>query len=93
MDIERYSNITKLLRVTAYVIRFADNLKKRVRQKSQGNLSKELTANKLKISETLWIKSVQMTAFVNELSFLNRKTSKSTPPIRVAQFGLFLSED
>ena len=30
MDIERYSNITKLLRVTAYVIRFADNLNKRV---------------------------------------------------------------
>ena len=44
-------------------------------------------------SETLWIKSVQTTAFVDELSFLNRKSSKSTPPIRKAQFGLFLSED
>lgn len=44
-------------------------------------------------SETLWIKSVQTTAFVDELSFLNRKSSKSTPPIRVAQFGLFLSEN
>ena len=44
-------------------------------------------------SETLWIKSVQTTAFVDELSFLNRKSSKSTPPIRVAQFGIFLSEN
>lgn len=44
-------------------------------------------------SETLWIKSVQTTAFVDELSFLNRKSSKSTPLIRVAQFGLFLSEN
>ena len=88
MDIERYSNITKLLRVTAYVIRFADNLNKRVQKQCQENLSKEL-----KISETLWIKSVQTAAFVDELSFLNRKNSKSTPPIRVAQFGLFLSED
>ena len=44
-------------------------------------------------SETLWIKSVQTTAFVDQLSFLNRKSSKSTPPIRVPQFGLFLSEN
>lgn len=34
-----------------------------------------------------------MSAFAEELSFLNRKDSKFTPPIRVAQFGLFLSED
>ena len=37
MDIERYSNITKLPRVTAYVIRFADNLNKRVRKQCQEN--------------------------------------------------------
>ena len=34
-----------------------------------------------------------MSAFAEELSFLNRKDSKFTPPVRVAQFGLFLSED
>lgn len=32
-------------------------------------------------------------AFVDELSFLNRKQGKATPPIRVTQFGLFLRED
>ena len=93
MDIDRYSNITKLLRVTAYVIRFVDTLKKRKRRESHGNLSNELTADELNNSETLWIKSVQAKAFVDELSFLNRKNFKCTPPIRVAQFGLFLNDD
>ena len=93
VDIEHYSNITTLFRVTAYVIRFVNTLKKRMRSESQGNLSNELTADELRNSETLWIKSVRANAFVDELAFLNRKNSKSTPPIRVAQFGLFLSED
>ena len=44
-------------------------------------------------AEILWVKAVQMSAFAEELSFLNRKDSKFTPPIRVAQFRLFLSED
>ena len=92
IDIERYSNITSLLRVTAYVIRFINNLKKRTQGKSRGDLN-ELTADELKNSDTLWIKTVQTTAFVDELSFLNRKNVKTTPPIRVTQFGLFLSED
>ena len=64
-----------------------------MRRQSQGNLSNELTADELKKSETLWIKSVQANSFVDELSLLNKKNSKSTPPIRVAQFGLFLGED
>ena len=53
MDIERYSNITTLLRVTAYVIRFVNTVKKRMRKESKGNLSNELTADELKNSETL----------------------------------------
>ena len=93
IDIERYSNITTLLGVTAYVTRFVNSLKKRAQGKNNGDLNQELTADELMNSETLWIKSVQTTAFVDELSFLNRKSSKSTPPIRVAQFGLFLSEN
>ena len=85
IDIERYNNITSLLRVTAYV-----NLKTSPRR--QQNL-KELRADKLKNAETLWIKSVQASAFIEERSFLNWKDCKATPPIQVIQFGLFLSED
>ena len=92
IDIERYSNITNLLRVTAYVSRFINNLKMKPQGKSQRNLN-ELRADELKNAEILWVKSVQKSAFTEELSFLKRNDSKSTPPIREGQFGLFLNED
>ena len=87
IDTERYSNITSLLRVTAFVIRFVNNFKMRTQRKSPRHI------NELKNAEILWVKAVQISAFAEELSFLNRKDSKFTPPFRVAQFGLFLSED
>ena len=74
------------------MIRFIDNFKARVQQGINRN-SKELMADDLKHAEILWIKSVQKTAFAAEISFLIGKVSKSQPPIRVIQFGLFLSED
>ena len=89
IDIEHYNNIMSLLCVTTYVIRFVNNLK--TSQRSQRNL-KELRADELKNTKTLWIKSVQASAFIKELSFLNRKDRKATPPIWVTQFGLFLSK-
>ena len=92
IDIERFSSITNLLRVTAYVNRFINNLKMKTQRKSQRNLN-ELRADELKNAEILWINAVQKSAFTEELSFLKRNDSKSTPPIRVAQFGLFLNED
>lgn len=75
IDIEHYNNIMSLLCVTTYVIRFVNNLKT-----SQRNL-KELRGDKLKNTKTLWIKSVQTSAFIEELSFQNRKDRKATPPI------------
>ena len=64
----------------------------KTQRKSQRNLN-ELRADELKNAEILWINAVQKSAFTEELSFLKRNDSKSTPPIRVAQFGLFLNED
>ena len=90
MNIDHYSNITCLLRVTAYVVRFIKNIK--TKDQSERNL-KELRADELKDVEVLWVKSVQSSAFVDELSFLNRKQGKATPPIRVMQFGSFLGKD
>ena len=92
INIKRYDNIMKLLRIAAYVIRFINNLKKRASEKSQRDIN-ELRADELKNAENLRVHSVQTTAFADKLSFLNRKDSKSKPPIRVSQFGLFLSED
>ena len=90
IDIEHYNNIMSLLRVTTYVIRFVNNLK--TNQRSQRNL-KELRADELKNTKTLWIKSVQASVFIEGLSFLNWKDRKATPPIWVTQFGLFQSKD
>ena len=90
MNIDHYSNITRLLRVTAYVVRFIKNIK--TKDQSERNL-KELRADELKDAEVLWVKLVQSSAFVDKLNFLNRKQGKATPPIRVTQFGLFLGED
>ena len=90
MNIDHYSNIMRLLRVTAYVVRFIKNIK--TKDQSECNL-KELRADELKDAEVLWVKSVQSSAFVDELSFLNRKQGKANPLIRVMQFGLFLGKD
>lgn len=89
MNIDHYSNITRLLRVTAYVVRFIKNIK--TKDQSERNLE-DLRADELKEAEVLWVKSIQSSAFVDELSFLNRKQGMATPPIRVTQFGLFLSD-
>ena len=78
MNIDHYGNITRLLRVTAYVVRFIKNIK--AKDQSQHTL-KELRADELKDAEVLWVKLVQSSAFVDKLSFLNRKHSKATPPI------------
>ena len=86
IDIERYNNITKLLRISAYVIRFVNNLKTRAQGKSHRDLNK-LTAAELKTAENLWIKSVQASSFAKERSFMTRKDFKSTPPVRITQFG------
>jgi hypothetical protein len=57
IDATEYSNFTKLIRVTAYVIRFLTNLK----AKKSGNLAivEELTRNEQQNSETIWLKNVQ----------------------------------
>ena len=57
IDINRYSSVLKLLRVTALVIRFVRNLsaKRRGSEKIVGNLGRE----ELFHAESLWIRSVQ----------------------------------
>ena len=91
IDIGR-SDVTKLIRVTAFVIKFINKLKNRTLENRKGEME-DLTTTELKDAENLWIQSVQASSFSDELSFLTRKDSKSTPPIRVPQLGLFLDDD
>ena len=93
IDIERYSTVTRLLRVTAYILRFIRNVKKSVSDhethQSPGQSSrKELNAQELNQAETLWIKTVQTASFAKELEFLQSKRG-TFPPLYVTQFNLF----
>jgi len=66
IDINKYSTLRKLLRVTAWVKRFVDNLKAR---KEGKDLNVEgLSAQEITSAEKLWIKDVQST-MAQDLSF------------------------
>ena len=91
-DINRYGSLTKLLKVTAYVLRFIRNIKKSTNVPLIVNTKCEsISAEELSMAEILWIESVQTEKFANEIQFL-RGTRKPKQE-RVEQFGLFIDED
>ena len=84
--------MTRLLRVTAFVLRFIRNIRTKDRDKQSRELvQSELSASEIDESETLWIMSVQKLAFENELNYLHGNR-RSLPPVLVSQFGLYLDE-
>ena len=87
IDVNQYSNLNHLLRVTAYVICFINQCLLR----SSPPPTLEVTATEMNDAETLWIKSIQRKSFDTELCYL--KGGISSPPLRVEQFGLFLDDD
>ena len=94
MDIHRYSSLTRLLRVTAYFLKFLCKLKNRVRKTKQctrNELAIDLTATEIVECETIWIKTMPASAFMDEIQYLNGRQS-STPPSLTPQFGLFFDE-
>ena len=93
IDINRFHDLTKLLRVTALVLKAVKSFKGQVNDKK--NTEKEpirLNAADLKEAEHLWIRSVQGSAFSKEIAFLLSKDHSSAPPAYVTQFGLFLDD-
>ena len=86
IDINRYSNLNRLLRVTSYVIRFINLCR------SRGNTPPTLavTTTEKNEVEALWIKAVQHKSIYIEFSYL--KESTSSPPLCVEQFGLYLDD-
>ena len=96
IDIERYSSVTRLLRMTAYILRFIRNAKKSVshhetHKSPQQSLKGELNAQELNQAEMLWIKIVQTASFAKELEFLQSRRG-TFPPVYVTQFNLFLDD-
>ena len=90
IDTKKYSSLTQLLRISAYVLRFIRNL----RAKLSGNANQvvqELSATEVKQAEWYWIKTIQANSFEDEIKFLTKKSQLSPPP-RVKQFGLYLDD-
>ena len=59
MNCEHFSTLKKLLRVTAYVLRFCEVLKARIKGTAPQD-TVELTAAEIAASETLWVKESQI---------------------------------
>ena len=84
-DCRRFGSFVKLLRVTAYVLRFAKIL---CPPKTSNCVP---TASELNKAEQYWIQSIQGKMFASEISHL--KHPSPPKPIRADQFNLFLSEE
>ena len=86
MDIERYGSKLKLLRVTAYVLKFL-----RLLRGDRGAVkSKDLRAEDLNFAEVTWIRGVQAHSFATERQDLLHGYERSK---HVKQFNLYLDED
>ena len=83
-----FSTFNRLMRVTAYVLRFV----KRSRQLASSSSTDHRilpSAEELSLAETYWIRSIQAKSFSSEINHL-QSDCQSSKPIRVLQFGLFL---
>ena len=59
LDIEKYGDLLRLLRVTSYVKRFIENLKKKIK-KTELCLSKYPTAEEMKRAQDMWVRANQV---------------------------------
>ena len=84
IDPSRFSDLNKLLRVTAYVLRFV--------QKPKEQQKGHLTAEEISKAEELWIKSVQRKLFQDEIRHLRDNKNASIPPL-IRQFNLYLDKN
>ncbi|XP_071582382.1 uncharacterized protein [Temnothorax nylanderi] len=74
----RYSTWPKLLRVTAYVIRFVHRCRNQSKQLSDLPSSKALTANDYQKARLFWLQTIQAEIFSEELRALQQKRPLSS---------------
>ena len=86
INLHDFSSIQTLLRVTAWVLRFENNIKKK-KEKRYGTLS----VSELDSAQALWIVNCQSYMYPKELANLQAKTSSCLPLVR--QLRLFLVKD
>ena len=94
VEVDRFSSLKNILRVTAYVMRlFINALKTKQGGQSANSIPKELSASEVKLAELMWVKSIQGQSFSNEISFVATGNARTVAPAYVQQFGLFLDDD
>ena len=86
IDCSNFSSLKKLLRVTAYVLRFIPRARA---EENDIATMKELNASEIRQAEICWIRSVQAQTFEPELRQLQH--GGSTPLVK--QFQLLINED
>ena len=94
---EEFGTRDSLLRVTAYVMRFINNVRRKVKHKVNKRKQNEiqevceqLCADEINHAETYWIRTIQANSFSSEIQFL-RNGNQSKPRL-VEQFTLFLDK-
>ena len=85
INIERYSSLGKVLRITAYVLRFIKALKQR-----KTEVTGFISVPELNEAKDLLIKSIQRNVFEKELEGLKTEKTKSNALVR--QLKLFLDD-
>ena len=88
-DAEQFSSYPKLLRSTAWVSRFIDNLKRKLAK--QPRIEGELTADEIKRAEHLQCRKVQSDCFAQEIHDLQQGGQVSGAS-RLSQLALILDE-
>lgn len=69
INCDRFSNLNSMLRVTAYMLRFVNKIKRRLLRHVEDNEENdELKASTLEQAESLWIRTVQAKAFSSEIN-------------------------
>ena len=84
IDCSQYSNMERLLRVTAYILRFINQLR------GDKNSALCVDAREIIDAETRWIRSIQYRSFDHELQYLLKPSG--TRPLLIDQFGLFIDD-
>ena len=93
LQLSSYSTKGRLLRVLSWVLRFINNLKATVQEKSL-NLEQQISVTEMEIAETKLIRSIQSEAFEKEINFITTPSNKDKKaPLYVTQFNLLIDED
>ena len=86
INLERFSSLKKLLRTTAYVLRFLHNCRSMNYQRKVSYITVEEIHNAI----LKWIRNIQETTFQEEIKCLTEKSTKK--PSTVRQLKLYMDE-